>query len=72
MYKHYKVSGGQDDETDNQSKQEIRTMVLPNPYYIHTKGKGLRALRKRDRMIARGFIVMWVGEHLICMMKATH
>ena len=37
--------------------------------YIHTKNNAINALRKRERLIRRGFVVMWVGDYLICMMK---
>lgn len=37
--------------------------------YIHTKNNVVKALRKRKRLLTRGFVVMWTGEHLICMMR---
>ena len=37
--------------------------------YIHTKNNAVEALRKRSRLLKRGFTVMWTGEHLICLMK---
>lgn len=37
--------------------------------YIHTKNNTTKALQKRARLLKRGFVVMWTGEHLICMMR---
>lgn len=37
--------------------------------YIYTKGRAIKALRVRAKLLTRGFVVMWAGNHLICMMK---
>lgn len=37
--------------------------------YIHTKKDIIKAFRKRKRLLARGYTVMWTGENLICLMK---
>ena len=36
--------------------------------YVSTKNV-IKALRIRKRLLTRGFVVMWAGEHLICMIK---
>lgn len=37
--------------------------------YIQTEKDIIRAFRKRNRLIKRGFTVMWTGEYKICLMK---
>ena len=36
--------------------------------YVSTKDV-IKALRVRKRLLARGFVVMWTGNGLICFMK---
>ena len=37
--------------------------------YIHTKNNAIQALRKLRKLLARGFMVMWVAEHKISLIK---
>jgi hypothetical protein len=53
---------------DKRTATNSRGIKMLKTIYITTASRS-KALRKYRRLIARGFIVMWTGEGLICLMK---